>query len=239
MKKIAIIGAAILIGLGIAFFVGFRERANRVESLSTPSHEIVKPPARRSEMPPAEAKTPEVVQTKSTIKPVVKGLFSNKYDLQFIKATSDYMPGVDWKLLKAQCYQESRFDPRAVSPVGAMGVCQFMPGTWKDQEKALGLVGENPFNADRNIQFAGRYMGILRKTWSSKRPETDRHNLAMASYNGGAGNILKAQKLCGGPPLYEDIIACLPRVTGKTNSKETITYVIKIREFHRQLVVGH
>lgn len=142
------------------------------------------------------------------------------------------MPGVDWRLLKAQCYQESLLDPLAVSHVGASGLCQFMPGTWKDVSRRL-VFGANTsiFDSKLSIEAASYYMGSLRRQWSSKRPDTDRHYLAMASYNAGLGHLLKAQKRCGGAVLYDDIIDCLPLITGR-HSQETITYVARIRKFY-------
>lgn len=77
-------------------------------------------------------------------------------------------------------------------------------------------------------------MRLQWNTWSSPRPNIDRLELAQASYNAGAGNIIKAQKECGGKVLYEDIIECLPQVTGH-HSKETITYIKMIRKWRMLL----
>ena len=140
---------------------------------------------------------------------------------------------VDWKLLKSQCYAESSFNALAISPVGAQGICQFMPGTWDDVQTGL-KIKASPFNPKVNIQFAAYYMGKLRRSWSSPRPEIDRHNLAMASYNAGLGNLLSAQRKCNGQLLYDEIIECLPAVTG-IHSKETIDYVKKIWRFYWML----
>ena len=135
------------------------------------------------------------------------------------------MPGVDWRILKAQCWQESRFKTEAVSPVGAMGLCQFMPGTWDQVSEQLRFPsGASAFAPKLSIEAAAFYMGRLRAQWSAPRPEQDRHSLALASYNGGLGNILVAQTLCGGANLYPRIITCLPDVTGR-HSRETIGYV--------------
>lgn len=157
------------------------------------------------------------------------------FDGFFEKYTRRYLPGVDSDLIKAQCWQESRFKTDAVSPVGAAGVCQFMPGTWKDAKKSLGLPSSlSVFHPEQNIQAAAFYMGAQYKTWKSPRPPEDRHNLAAASYNAGAGHLINAQKLCGSPALYREIVKCLPNVTGK-HSKETIGYVRYIRGFYRDL----
>lgn len=143
------------------------------------------------------------------------------------------MPSVDWKILKAQCFQESLFDEDAISPVGAQGICQFMPGTWREQAQKLGVMA-SPFNAKINIQVAASYMGQLRAGWTAPRPEWDRHSLAMASYNAGFGNILKAQSACGNPNFYSLIIVCLPCITGQ-HSEETMTYVQRIWNFYERI----
>lgn len=159
----------------------------------------------------------------------------SKYDGFFIKYTNQYLPGVDYDLIKAQCWQESRFKEQAVSQVGAAGVCQFMPGTWRDAKKSLKLSEAiSVFHPEYNIQAAAYYMGTQYRMWKSPRPPEDRHNLAVASYNAGAGHLISAQKRCGNPNLYKTIIPCLPQVTGE-NSKETIDYVAHIRNFYAQL----
>ena len=147
------------------------------------------------------------------------------------------MPGVDWRVLKAQYFQESRLDPSAESPVGAAGIAQFMPGTWRDLAPALGYEGLSPHVAEPAIELGAYYMGKLRATWSAPRPDADRHSLAMASYNAGLGHLLEAQRLCGGPNHYADIVDCLPDVTGR-HSRETITYVKRIWRYWAQMLVG-
>ncbi len=147
------------------------------------------------------------------------------------------MPGVDWRLWKAQLYQESLLDPDAVSPAGAMGVAQFMPGTWRDVSRALGYDGITPFMAEPAIMAGAYYMGNLRRQWSAPRPEADRHSLAMASYNAGLGNILRAQRACTGQPLYSEIIPCLPQITGH-HSRETRTYVQRIWSYWSRMLIG-
>lgn len=138
------------------------------------------------------------------------------------------MPGTDWRLLKAQGYQESLLNPFAVSPAGAKGLMQFMPGTWNEVSGELESVRLNAIMVPEVSIIAGAYyMRKLNKYWSSPRPEMDRYMLALASYNAGAGNLTKAQRACGGKLLYAEIISCLPQITG-SYSTETITYVERI-----------
>jgi len=162
---------------------------------------------------------------------------TDKYDEQIKAMVEKYWPSeMDWRWWKAQLYQESRMDPMAVSPVGARGLAQFMPGTWNDVCRQLGLTGVSPHDSEPAILAGAYYMSKLAAQWSSPRPETDRWDLARASYNAGLGNILKAQKVAGGAVLYADIIAALPEVTGE-NSRETITYVERIHRWYKEMTV--
>lgn len=162
--------------------------------------------------------------------------YPKQYDDEIRKAAKIYLPGVDWRLLKAQYYQESRLDPSAVSPVGAAGIAQFMPGTWRDVSRSLGYEEQvNPHIAEPAIHAGAYYMAKLRKSWSSPRPEADRYNLALASYNAGLGNLLKAQRACNGAVLYPAIEACLPSITGH-HANETKTYVRRIRRYYSEML---
>lgn len=163
--------------------------------------------------------------------------FTDRYDAQIQKASHRYMPGVDWRLLKAQYIQESRLDTNAVSPVGAAGVAQMMPGTWREISQAMNWGVVSPHIAEYSITAGAYYMGQMRVFWSAPRPEADRLCLAQASYNAGAGNLVKAQRLAGGANLYGPIIQKLPQVTGK-HAQETITYVRRIWSYYTALLVG-
>ena len=55
-----------------------------------------------------------------------KGIIS-QYDAEFMKGSRHI--GWDWRLIAAQCYQESGFDPNAVSWAGAKGLMQIIPST--------------------------------------------------------------------------------------------------------------
>jgi membrane-bound lytic murein transglycosylase MltF len=133
----------------------------------------------------------------------------------------DYPLWLEWR---AQLCQESRLDPRAISPVGAAGLAQFMPGTWADVSRQLGYGDVSPHVARYAIEAGAYYMASLRRQWSSPRPDSDRQTLAQASYNTGMGNVLRAQKLCRGARRWPEISACLSLVTGR-DAQQTIDYV--------------
>lgn len=161
--------------------------------------------------------------------------YPDKYDRQIVTAVKTHWPDYPYPLAwKAQLYQESLLDPDARSPVGAEGLAQFMPGTWKQISKELGYGLISPRLADQSINAGAYYMAKLRRQWRSKRPNDDRHKLAQASYNAGLGNILKAQRRCGNLLLYQEIISCLPQITGR-HSRETITYVDRISKWRAQM----
>ena len=172
--------------------------------------------------------------------PADAGMISKRYDKLIKSSVRQWWPRhefADWRFWKAQLYQESLLDPDAVSPVGARGLAQFMPGTWADISKQLGFGLVSPHVARYSIFAGAYYMAKLRRGWSSPRPEEDRWDLARASYNAGFGNLLKAQKEAGGAVLYADIIKALPQVTGR-HSKETVTYVKRIHRWYRRLKCG-
>ncbi len=114
--------------------------------------------------------------------------------------------GWDWRLLGSQMYQESRFQPRARSWAGAMGLLQIMPGTARD----LGLA--DPYDPEQNVEAAARYLKWLEdEYWIDKVPDPDeRVKFILASYNAGPGHIFDAQRLAeaaGGDPTSWDDVA--------------------------------
>lgn len=157
-------------------------------------------------------------------------LISSKYDKHFKDAAIFLPVGWDWRLHKAQLYAESNLDIYAVSPVGAKGIAQFMPDTWDE-------FGEGSiYCAECSIRASAIYLNHIYKMWISPRPFIDRILITTASYNTGAGNMIKAQKLCNMVSLYGEIIKCLPDVTGH-HSKETIGYNKKILKFYSMMLL--
>lgn len=97
----------------------------------------------------------------------------------------------DWRLLAAQCYQESCFDPKAYSWAGAKGLMQIMPET----AKHLGLAESDVYEPELNIYAAARYINELNTRFMDIRNPEERKFFILASYNGGFFHIRDAMAL--------------------------------------------
>lgn len=169
-----------------------------------------------------------------------QGLYADRYDGAIRKAAEMYWPtGPDWRWWKAQLWQESRLNPQARSPVGASGIAQFMPATWSEVARQLGIDPKRvPATvAEPAIAAGAYYMARLKRQWrgwsaSADMMETHRH--AQAGYNAGSGHVRRAWTLCGRPARWVETAACLARVTGR-HAAETITYVDRIARWRAML----
>lgn len=85
-------------------------------------------------------------------------------------------------------WKESRFDPGAVSPVGAEGIAQFMPGTAKE----VGLA--DPFDPEQAIPASARHLRDLKAALGNL-------GLAAAAYNAGAARVGRWLRSGGFLPL--------------------------------------
>ncbi len=97
--------------------------------------------------------------------------------------------GLDPNLLYALLHAESRFDPYAVSPTGALGLGQFLRSTWADVARMLGESPGDPLDPKTNIRYTARYLRWL----LGRCPYRDLEALACAltAYNGGIGYTLR------------------------------------------------
>lgn len=117
-----------------------------------------------------------------------RGIISS-YDHLFMR----YAPLArwDWRLMAAQCYQESTFDPRAYSWAGAKGLMQIMPSTAAE----LGLAQADIYEPEPNIHAAARYIAKLNGLFQDIRSPQERQLFVLASYNGGHFHIRDAMAL--------------------------------------------
>lgn len=118
--------------------------------------------------------------------------------------------GLDARLVMAVIACESNFNQHAVSPVGAQGLGQLMPGT------AAGLGVNNSFDIDQNLEGSTRLLAghINSMSRSGERSMEEAVKLALACYNAGAGAV---RKFKGIPPY-----------------RETRNYVKKITRLYKQ-----
>jgi soluble lytic murein transglycosylase-like protein len=156
------------------------------------------------------------------------------YDDLFKKYSFIYFGyNFDWRWLKAQCRAESNFNPQALSPSGAMGLMQLMPGTAKDMATFL-QIKDDPWDIEANIA-----MGIMydKKCWNVWKKETgvERIRFMLSSYNAGIGNILLAQKISTIKDKIGPVLSTLRQVTGK-HSIETIDYVYRIENYYKEYI---
>ncbi|MEE9366738.1 MAG: transglycosylase SLT domain-containing protein [Dehalococcoidales bacterium] len=114
------------------------------------------------------------------------GATNDRYDNHFSRAGKMYFSTMlPWQIHKAQGMTESALQPTVCSPVGACGIMQFMPATARD----MGLA--NRFDARNSIYFGVKYMRRLWSIFKADRTPADRYRFAAASYNWGAGNVIR------------------------------------------------
>ena len=121
------------------------------------------------------------------------GLSGVPYAQMFVQAGNKY--GVSPKLLAAVAKVESGYNPKAVSPAGAQGLMQLMPGT------AKGLGVKNSFDPEQAINGAAKLLSRNLKEFKSVP-------LALAAYNAGGGAVHKY----GGIPPFAETQAYVPKV---------------------------
>lgn len=90
-------------------------------------------------------------------------------------------------LLEAVVWQESRWRTNAVSPVGARGLAQLMPGTAR-------MMGVNPDDPNANLEGGARYLRMQLDAFDGNLEK------ALAAYNAGPGRVIRAG---GIPPIRE------------------------------------
>ncbi|MBS0379799.1 MAG: membrane-bound lytic murein transglycosylase MltF [Proteobacteria bacterium] len=116
--------------------------------------------------------------------------------------------GIDWRLLAAVGYQESKWDPRAVSGDGAVGVMMLTA----DTAQAMGIKDRN--NPAQSIDGGARYLAQVREMIPDRIAEPDRTWLTLAAYNVGFGHLedarIIAQSRGKNPDSWADVRAALP-----------------------------
>lgn len=152
----------------------------------------------------------------------------------------------DWRLMAAQCYQESTFDPKALSWAGARGLMQIMPQT----ADHLGLPRSQMNDPEQNIAAAARYLEELEQTFADIPSRHERQNFVLAAYNGGSHHIRDAMELTrlhgGNARRWADVAVYVLKLSepafyqhpsvryGYMRGSETVGYVRSIRQRYQQ-----
>jgi membrane-bound lytic murein transglycosylase MltF len=153
----------------------------------------------------------------------------HRYQKSFMKYGEQYK--IDWVLLTAQGYQESKLNQNAASRHGAVGVMQIKPSTAAD--KNIGIKGVKE-SADKNIHAATKYLAFLRQRYFSDKDIEPFEQLAftLAAYNAGPARITqmrgKAKQLGLDPNRW---FFNVEHATRRFASKEPVDYVANIIKY--------
>jgi len=136
---------------------------------------------------------------------------------------------VDYLLMAAQGYQESRLDQNVKSRVGAIGVMQVMPATGK--ELAVGDITK----MEPNVHAGVKYFRFMMDTFYKNEP-MDRLNkglMTLASYNAGPGRIRQLRAEAARRGLNPNVwFGNVERVTSEKIGRETVQYVSNIYKYY-------
>ncbi|MBP3227721.1 MAG: transglycosylase SLT domain-containing protein [Bacteroidaceae bacterium] len=168
------------------------------------------------------------------------------YDAHFKNAAKTC--GWDWHLVGALCYEESGFDPNAVSGAGARGLMQVIART----AEAYGV--KDFLEPRQNVEVAARHLKDIMEEFGDIKDKHERLKFAIAAYNCGGGHIRDAQALCrrsgDDPQSWQSVSRyCLelskpganrhPEVKhGLMDGAQTVMHVIKVMRRWEQYV-GH
>jgi membrane-bound lytic murein transglycosylase F len=151
---------------------------------------------------------------------------------------------MDWQLLAAIGYQESHWNPKAVSPTGVKGIMMLTSAT----AKQMGI--EDRTDTSQSISGGARYLRRVEQKLPERIQEPDRTWMALASYNVGFGHLEDARILTqrngGDPDKWSDVKQHLPLLSqkkyfetlkhGYARGNEPVHYVDNIRSYYDLLV---
>jgi len=151
---------------------------------------------------------------------------------------------LDWRLLAAMAYQESHWEPDAISPTGVRGMMMLTRGTAKDMDVT------DRTDAEQSISGGARYFASLLRRIPARIQSPDRIWMAMAAYNVGLGHLEDARKITEAqgynPDLWIDVKQHLPLLRqkryyqytrfGYARGDEAVNYVDNIRRYYDSLL---
>ena len=150
--------------------------------------------------------------------------------------------GVDWRVIAAIGYQESHWDPAAISPTGVRGIMMLTTDT-------AALLEVNRENPAQSIRGGARYFQQILAQLPPQIAEPDRTWMALAAYNQGIGHLLDARaiaaQLGGDPNRWLDVRNALPLLSrerwfkktrhGYARGREAVGFVGNVRNYYDML----
>ncbi len=156
-----------------------------------------------------------------------------RYEAAFRRAGAEY--GIDWRLLAALGYQESRWNPRAESPHGAGGLMMLVAGT----ARAMGC--RDRFDAADSINAAARYVATLRDDLADEVAEPHRTWMTLAAYNLGPQGLERARRQVlaegGDPGRWPEVRRALPALQRGARAWEPVFHVESVRRYFALLTL--
>lgn len=144
--------------------------------------------------------------------------YGDKYDL-------------DYLLVAAQAYQESRIDQKARSSRGAVGVMQLLPGTAAGPPISLPKINELETNIHAGVKYHRHIINTYFKDPAIS--PVDRMLFAFAAYNAGPGNVAKMLRLTKDMGLDPNRwFSNVEIAAGKVTGQETVRYVGNIYKYY-------
>jgi membrane-bound lytic murein transglycosylase MltF len=137
---------------------------------------------------------------------------------------------MDFLLMAAQGFQESRLDQNARSHVGAIGVMQIMPAT--GAELGVGDITKMENNINGGVKYMRQLMNSLFKDDTSVDP-IDKGLMTFAAYNAGPGRLKALRKETKAKGLDPNKwFGNVERITSERIGRETVTYVSNIYKYY-------
>lgn len=149
-----------------------------------------------------------------------------------------------WQLLAAVGYQESHWDPGAISPTGVRGIMMLTSPT----ATRLGI--HNRENPHMSIIGGARYLSMMLRKLPDGIDGPDRLWMALAAYNVGYGHVMDARRIVasqgGNPNSWSDVKQALPLLNqrryyrhtqfGYANGRQAVVYVDHIKDYYHVLL---
>lgn len=161
--------------------------------------------------------------------------------------------GLDWLLMSAIAYNESRFESDLISKRGAVGLMQVMPRVGRQ----FNVEKEHLTDPETNIRLAGQILKKIDSTLKlgASASEDDRMSIILACYNSGIGHVSDARRLArnngenpnswevvvrylhkkADPEFYENELVRCGKFTGSRQTEAYVREVMKRYDTYREM----